>query len=120
MKSSSRFVVSLSLYERRGVGEGVRSDRRTVEGVICGRGRGVALERVSTALRRVESLSLTSLFFEGLFLMDANLVMSRPGISEKSLKRVSSMSGVVASGLKSVMSASMLTSYCLSCDFRLL
>lgn len=56
-------------------------------------------------------LSLTSPFFVGLFLKDANLVMSRPGISEKSLKRVSSMSGVVASGLKSVISASMFTSY---------
>jgi hypothetical protein len=34
VKSRSRFVVSFSLYERRGVGEGVRSVRRTVEGVI--------------------------------------------------------------------------------------
>lgn len=34
VKSKSRFVVSLSLYARRGVGLGVRSERRTVEGVI--------------------------------------------------------------------------------------
>jgi len=34
VKSSRRFVVSFSLYERRGVGEGVRSVRRTVDGVI--------------------------------------------------------------------------------------
>jgi hypothetical protein len=34
VKSRSRFVVSLSLYARRGVGLGVRSARRTVEGVI--------------------------------------------------------------------------------------
>jgi hypothetical protein len=34
--------VSLSLYERRGVGEGVRVDRRTVEGVMFARARGVA------------------------------------------------------------------------------
>ena len=46
VKSSRRFVVSLSLYERRGVGDGVRSDRRTVEGVICARARGVACGRV--------------------------------------------------------------------------
>lgn len=34
VKSSNRFVVSFSLYERRGVGEGVRSVRRAVDGVI--------------------------------------------------------------------------------------
>lgn len=42
VKSRSRFVVSFSLYARRGVGEGVRSDRRTVEDIICARARGVA------------------------------------------------------------------------------
>jgi len=47
VKSRSKLVVSLSLYARRGVGEGVRSERRTVEGVCCVRARGVAYERVS-------------------------------------------------------------------------
>ena len=32
------------------MGEGVRSDRQTVEGVICARARGVAYERVSIML----------------------------------------------------------------------
>lgn len=45
VKSKSKFVVSfalsVSLRERRGVGEGVRAVRRTVEGVICARARGV-------------------------------------------------------------------------------
>ena len=83
------------------------------------RARGVAWRALVTCPLRW-LLLLTSPLFEGLFLSDANLVMSRPGISEKSLKRVSSISGVVASGLKSVMSVSMLTSYWFSCDFRLL
>lgn len=46
VKSSSKLVVSFSLYDGRGVGDGdgdgVRSERRTVEGVICARARGVA------------------------------------------------------------------------------
>lgn len=47
VKSRSKFVVSFSLYVLRGVGDGVRSERRTVDGVICARARGVALGSMS-------------------------------------------------------------------------
>ena len=47
VKSRRRFVVSFSLREQRGVGDGERSKRRTVEGVIWVRARGVAWNHVS-------------------------------------------------------------------------
>jgi hypothetical protein len=105
VKSRSRFVVSFSLYARRGVGEGVRSERRTVEGVFCARARGVAYCVVSVELGNCYCMYLTSRsppfrgLFCGLLLSMENFVMSKPGISEKSLKQVSSISADVVPGL---------------------
>jgi phage FluMu gp28-like protein len=42
VKSRSSSVVSFCLCDLRGVGDGVRAVRRTVEGVIWARARGVA------------------------------------------------------------------------------
>lgn len=52
VKSRSKLVVSFSLRDRREVGEGVLSERRTVEGVIGARARGVDCEILLDYMRR--------------------------------------------------------------------